>query len=100
MPGEQVEAYAAGKNASLLVATDKRVIIVRRGSLLGRWSVASFGYGKITSVERFNNLWGPFVQINATGVPGRQVANTFPLAPSVGGAADRTVAAIQRHLYA
>lgn len=101
VPGEQVEAWASGRNASLLVATDRRVLVVRRSMwLYGVYTTSAFGYGQISSVEEANTAMGRYVQINAAGVPGTRSANTFPISGFGASDARETVAAIQRHLYA
>src|SRR5260370_16459701 len=52
---EPVLAYAKGKGGSLLVATDRRAIIIKAGAAAtGQWfgkKNASFGYNQITSVD-------------------------------------------------
>ena len=99
IPSEQVEAYAKGKNGALLVATDRRVIMTRK-SWTGRRQTGSFGYQQIASVERMKNMWGAFIVINAAGVPGAQLTNTFPISLFGAGDTGQAVAVIQSHLYA
>jgi hypothetical protein len=73
-PNETVLAYARGLQGALLVATDRRALIIKTGYALGTWfgrQTTSFGYGQITSVEMRSGVGRGFVEISAGGMQNR-----------------------------
>jgi hypothetical protein len=111
---EPVLAYASGKGGSLLVATDRRAIIIKTGaSATGQWfgkKVASYGYQQIASVDLHTGFADGYVQIAEGGVQqhgriGRYAQlvhadNICPFNKGSEGAFRHVVDTIRQHLYA
>lgn len=109
--GEPVLAYASGKGGLLLVATDRRAIIVKGGALAtGRWfghDVSSFGYRQITSIEMRTGAFDGYVEISAGGVQNRRLgraeqmkaSNVVPYSRLRQGAFRAVVGVIRNYLY-
>jgi hypothetical protein len=76
-PNEPVMAWASGKGGALLVATDRRAIIIKTGpGATGTWfgrKNASFGYNQITSVDLHTGYADGYVEISAGGVQNRNL---------------------------
>lgn len=114
-PGETVLAYAVGKGGSLLVATDRRALVVKVGAAAtGKWfgkKVASLGYRQLSGVQVHTGFADGYVELVAAGMPtqggrlGRYAQlvhadNVCPFAKR--GEADfrRVVEVINQHLLA
>lgn len=110
---EPIEALAVGKGGAILVATDRRAVIVKAGAaatgqFFGR-KVGSYGYGQISAVNVQAGALDGYVEIVAGGVnlihnPGRYAQlvsadNICPFARKVEGEFRAVVECIQRHLY-
>jgi hypothetical protein len=74
LQGEVVLAHASGKAGSLLVATDRRAIIIKTGIATDTWfgkNNAAFGSGHMTSVDLHTGVMDGSVEISAGGVQNR-----------------------------
>jgi hypothetical protein len=112
LPGEPVLGYASGKGGIMLVATDRRAIVIKAGAVAtGRWGgheVNSFGYQQITSTEMRGGLMDGYVEISTGGVQNRQpgrlgqmkASNIVPYNRPSEGAFRAVVEVIRQHLYA
>lgn len=73
--GEQVLVWASGKGGALLVATDRRAIIIKAGpAATGTWfgkKNSSFGYRQISNVDVHTGAMDGYVEISAGGVQNR-----------------------------
>lgn len=110
---EPIEALAVGKASSILVATDRRTLIVKAGvAATGKWfgrKIGSYGYRQITAVNVEAGALDGYVEIVSGGVdlihrPSRYAQlvyadNICPFARKAEGDFRAVVAAIQRHLY-
>lgn len=111
--GELVLAWASGKGGALLIATDRRAIIIKAGpGATGTWfgkKNASFGYGQISSVDLHTGAMDGYVEISAGGVQNRSVGryaqlvradNICPFNKWSEGRFRQVVETIRQHLYA
>ena len=110
---EPIEALAVGKGGAILVATDRRAIIVKAGvAATGTWfghKVGSYGYSQISAVNVQAGALDGYVEIVAAGVnlihnPGRYAQlvsadNICPFARKAEGEFRAVVERIQGHLY-
>jgi len=110
--GEQVLSYATGKGGALLVATDRRAIVIKAGPrATGTWfgkKNASFGYQQITSVDLHTGIMDGYVEVSAGGVQNRNVGRTAQLIDADNicpfnkwdeGSFRQVVEVIRHHLY-
>ncbi len=81
--GETILAWATGKGGALLVATDRRAIIIKTGpAATGTWfgkKNASYGYQQITSVDLHTGIADGYVEISAGGIQQRNLGRVAQL---------------------